>query len=492
MEAGLKEKTEKAFHLHKNKNFIEAEKLYNEILNDSPNNPNILNLMGLLNLQLNKPQEAILFLKKASEILPSAYILGNLGRAYFENDNINEAITSYEQSIKYDENVFDTWFNLALAYKKSKKLDDAIIAYEKSLSINPDNSSAYFNLANLYEDKNETLKAIECYEKALKYSPDKEDADIHYFLSTCYLKAKDFEKGLFHHEYRPSKPFAILSHSQLYKNIETKPLWDGSEMKDKTIFVYYESALGDTLLYVRYLHLLKDKFKKILFKPQLCFLELFKENNFGTTIIDNNTMPTDVEFDVHIPLMSLPFLLKQYDEKIILAEGYLKPDADKSKQYKNKYFNTNKFNIGIKWMGNTANDQTRIINIESFLNIFDLPNTQFYSLQKGEGIEEVNKIPKTFNVLDLGKTFNNFSDTAAVIDNLDLVICNDTSIAHLAGAMGKPCWILLPFVQNWRWHTDISNCSWYKSVKLFKQEIPGNWDNVFEKVRENLKTILNV
>jgi hypothetical protein len=262
----------------------------------------------------------------------------------------------------------------------------------------------------------------------------------------------------------------------------------------------------------------------------LCFEDFFKENNFGAEIIESRTLPEDVVFDVHIPLMSIPYVLGQFSEEIPLSEGYLKTNPAKVLAFKEKYFNNDtnlrstkyyltsgdypslaegskslisgegintllnansydKINIGIKWMGNTVYDMTRVINIESFYKLFELPNTQFYSLQKGEGIEEFAKIPKEYNVVDLSGEFNDFGDTAAAVENLDLVICNDTSVAHLAAAMGKPTWILLPFVQNWRWHTDISYSPWYKSVKLFKQSEPNNWDDVFEQVFEELKKL---
>lgn len=492
MPTEIKALIDKALKFHQSGNLTEAEKIYLEVIKNSPQNASALNLLGLLKLQQNKMNEAVNYIKQATEIHPSAYLYGNLGRAYYESKNFDESIKSYKKALVFDNQVFDTWFNIGLAYKKTNQFDKAIEAYNQALLIKPKDVSTYFNLGNLYEDINETLKAIENYEKAYEYSEGEPDNDIKYFLGICYIKAKNYKKGIPLHEFRPSKPFATFSQKQLYPEIGIKPLWDGSKLEDKTIFVYYESALGDTLMYVRYLELLKNKFKKVFFQPQLCFTDLFKENNFGATIIDSKLLPKDVIFDVHIPLMSIPYVLGLHTEEIPLAGGYIKANVTKSSEYKDKYFNNNKFKIGIKWMGNTANDLNRIITIESFNKILDLPNTQFYSLQRDEGIEELKKIPKEFNVIDLGETFNDFSDTAAAIDNLDLVICNDTSIAHLAGAMGKPCWIILPFVQNWRWHTDLSHSPWYKSVKLFKQETPGIWDGVFEKLKTELKRVLSV
>lgn len=492
MPANIKDQINSALQLHQSGKLSEAENLYNEILSSQPDNASVLNLLGLLNFQQNKFEEASVYLKKALEINPCAYFYDGLGRVYQEMEKYIEAIECFKKSAELSPESFDAWFNLGLAYKKNKDFDSAIEAYENALILQPTNSSVYFNLGNLYECKNETEKAIENYEQSYKYNKDPNDTDIPYFLAICYIKAKNYEKGIPLHEYRPSKPFATLCQQVLYKEqIETKPYWDGTPMPDKTLFVYYESALGDTLMYVRYLHLLKGMFKRILFKTQSCFVDFFKENNFGVEILDSRTLPHEVVFDAHIALMSIPYVLNLNTEEIPFSEGYLKANPAKIEEYHQQFFNNDKFKIGIKWMGNTAYDLTRIIDVEAFYKIFDLPNTQFYSVQKGEGTEELEKIPEKYNIVSLGDTFSTFGDTAAAIENMDLIICNDTSVAHLAGAMGKPCWVMLPFVQNWRWHTDLSYSPWYKSAKMFKQIEPGNWDEVFDRAKVELEKLIN-
>lgn len=457
MTSDVKAQLSHALAFHQSGNLPEAEKLYLEILKATPNEGNTLNLLGFLKVQDNQFNDAISYLKKAVELYP---------------------------------NFFEAWFNLALSCKGMGDFDNAIFAYKKAIEIEPENPMPYFNLATLYESLNETHKAIEYFEHAYKYNKDETDTDIPYFLGICYIKAKNFAKGLPLHEYRSSKAFATHCQEVTYpEQFANKPLWDGTPMPDKTVLVYYESALGDTLMYVRYLACLRGMFKKVLFKPQLCFESFFKENNFGAEIIESRTLPDELVFDVHIPLMSIPYVLKQFSEDIPLSEGYLKANPQKVQEFKAKYFDKDKLKIGFKWMGNTVYDMTRVINIESFYKLFELPNTQFYSLQKGEGIEEFEKIPKKYNVIDLSEEFNDFSDTAAAMENLDLVICNDTSVAHLTGAMGKTCWILLPFVQNWRWHIDLSYSPWYKSVKLFKQTEPDNWEEVFGRVLAELSKL---
>ena len=167
-------------------------------------------------------------------------------------------------------------------------------------------------------------------------------------------------------------------------------------------------------------------------------------------------------------------------------DGYIKPNPTNIDYYKNRYFDNDKFKIGIKWQGNTFYDKERVLSVNDFFRLFEIENTQFYSCQTFEGAEEFEKIKEKYNVIDLGKTFSNFSDTAGAIENLDLIICNDTSLAHLAGAMKKNCWILLPHVYNWRWHYDLSKCDWYDTIRLFRQPQNGDWNNVFDIVYSEL------
>lgn len=454
MSADVKEKIETALKLHKAGNLSEAEKFYKEVLSMSPNDGNALNLLGYLKIQNNEFKEAIHYLVNAVKLHPTFY---------------------------------DAWFNLGLACKNANMLDNSIEAYKHALALNPESYEVYYNMAGVYELKNETKTSVEYYKEALKRSPEENKNEIHYMLGILSLKIKDFENGLKHYEYRLSKDFAIVSQTLLYKDLlGTKPYWQGENIKDKTLFVYYEAGLGDTLMYLRYISLIKDKCKKILFKPQVGFYDLFKENNLGVEIVDTTFPLEKVGFDTHVSLMSIPYILDLKTDRVPLTKGYLKANPQKVQEYKQKYFNNDKLKIGIKWKGNTAYDLIRVIEIEHFFKLFDLPNTQFYSFQKGDGIEELEKIPSKYSIVNLGDTFNNFSDTAAAIENCDLIICNDTSIGHLAGSMGKKCFILLPFVQNWRWSIDTSYCYWYDSVTPFKQTSPDSWEEVFENVYKKL------
>ena len=145
----------------------------------------------------------------------------------------------------------------------------------------------------------------------------------------------------------------------------------------------------------------------------------------------------------------------------------------------------------LKWQGNTYYDQDRVIPTEAFAPLIETEGTKFYSFQTFEGSEDLEKLSSKYDITDIGSELIDFSQTAAALMNLDLVICNDTSLAHLAGALGIPCFVLLPYEVNWRWHTDLSKCDWYDSIKLFRQKSIGDWSGVFEEVKELLQTVTN-
>lgn len=493
MSAKAKEQVNQALQFHQSGKLVEAEVLYSKILSEYPENVDALNLMGLLKLQDNKFEDAVFYIKKAVKLLPSAYFYESLGRAYFGKSDFEMAIDSYKKSLALKPDEFDVWFNLALAYKNNKQLDQAIEAYQSALKLNPNSPDVYFNIANVLENKNDTYSALEYYKKADELNIDSEY--INYFLAVSYLKIKDFKNGWKYYEDRPSRAPGTLTQTLRYKDkMSNSPLWEGESLENKVLFVYYEAGLGDSIMYVRYLPELKEKLKcsKVLFSPQVNLVSLFKDSLENVEIIDGLNPDINLVYDAHIPIMSLPYILQLNSEADIpFKDKYLKSNPQRVQEYKEKYFNNDKFKIGIKWQGNPAYDRCRIIPLEKFYKLFDLPNVEFYSLQKDDGAEELQNLPNDIEVIDLGATFNDFTDTAAAVENLDLVICNDTSVAHLVGGLGKPCWVILPFVSNWRWHMDFSYSPWYDSVKLFKQKELDNWDGVFDELYKELNEMLS-
>ena len=478
-----------AFELHSQKKFEQAKDLYMQILKDEPHNHEVWDLLGVLNFQSNDYLEAELCIKKAISLEPQLYYVENLAKLYNKMGNFEVSIPLFEDLLQVSK-TYDKYFNLAIAYKSIHNFEKAKENYLKAVEINPNGYEAHFNLAYLALNKNEPLMAVESYKKALELNP--EDYEIKYFLGLAYMQAKDYKNGFENYEARLCRKSAIVSQQKVYPELMKKPIWRGEDLKNKTIYTYYEAGFGDVLMFCRYIPILTKMAKKVIVKPQMELADLFKQNSYGAQILNSLEQESELDFDYHIPILSIPYVLGLVGEEVFVNHDkkYLKATKESISYYREKYCQNNKFKIGIKWQGNAHYDKERILNVEDFFKLFDIENTQFYSFQTLDGSEEFEKFKGKYNIIDLGSTFNSFADTAGAIENMDLIIANDTSLIHLAGAMQKKTWVLLPHVYNWRWHTDLTKCDWYDSVKIFRQPDFGDWKSVFDEVEQELKLLV--
>ena len=473
------------FTHHQSNRLDEAENAYQEALKLDENNAEIYNLLGVLKLQKGEVDSAIKFVEKAVEISPQEYFYETLFQAYIRNKDYNRIIAKEKFVMKlYPEN-FSLLFNLAFAYKNVNEYRNAINLYEKALNINPSSYNAWFNLAHLYSVEGETNNAVSAMKVCKKLKPN--DAETDYFLSLALMRIKDYKEGLRLFEKRFSRDTAIaLQHKSYPNKVREDNLWHGENIKDKKLLLYYEAGFGDTIMFARYLPLVAKKCKEIILICQKPLTKLFNENpQLGIGKIYDSFVPEqNMDFDVHAPLLSLPYILGLKGNDVFYrSEGYLKNNYERNENM----FKNDRLNIAIKWQGNTAFDKDRVIPANAFVPLTEIAHTQFYSFQTFEGADEVSKIS---NIIDVGKDLIDFSQTARALVNIDLVICNDTSLAHLAGAMGIPCWILLPYEVNWRWHTDLSVCDWYDNVRLFRQKTTGNWDDLILDVKNEMEFLI--
>lgn len=378
-------------------------------------------------------------------------------------------------------------FNSAKTHKDNGEYALSMAEYEEILTITDQLPEVYFNLSFVYFYSELWEKAIDCMKKFLELEPN--DTEGKYFLATFYFMNKDYVSGYPYFESRVSKSNALITQQNLsFGKINEIPFWQGEDLTGKTVYLYYEAGLGDTLMYYRYVKMLAQRAKKVYFKPQMTLLPLFAENKEPNVHIIARLHEKYLnESDYQCPIMSLPYYLGLDNQTIFTSpDKFLHASKRETKIYKNKFFNNDKLKIGIKWQGNTLIGAERAMTAESFSKIFELPNSKIYSVQVMGGYDEIQKLQSIFDIVDLGSTFKDFADTAGAIANLDIVICNDTSVGHLAGAMGKKTYIILPIQYDWRWHKDTSKCDWYSNVKLFKQK--NTWEEVIERIYEDLKT----
>ena len=446
-----------AIELHKKGNILEAEKIYNEILRSEPQNIQVIDLLANIKLTTK---------------------------------DFQTAYTLYHKILELDSDNKDALFNIAISAKNLGHLAEAIDSYKKVIELYPDTEEAYYNIASLYSDSGDMDDAIKYYKRVLENNPD--DKETKYFIGIAYMKNRQYKEGLKFFENRLCRLSAVVTQEHTYPNLmQNAKLWQGEYVPDKTIYTYYEAGFGDVLMFARYLPLLEKKCKHVILKTQVPLEELFKENFPNIHVMHYFEPENKIHFDYHVPILSLPYVLGLDEDDMFVAKGgYLKANPEKVNSYHKRFFDNNYFKIGIKWQGNTMYDWDRVIDVKEFIKLFQIPNTKFYSFQTFEGSEGINELKKYYDIVDIGSTLNNFSDTAGAIENLDLVICNDTSLAHVAGAMNKPCWVLLPYLYNWRWHQDLTKCDWYDSVRLFRQDNPGNWDFVFECLYKELNKLI--
>ena len=471
------------FDNHQSGRFIEAENAYQQALSMDCENAEVCNLMGVLKLQQNEIDSAIDWVEKAINRNACAYFYETLFQAYIRAGYYEKIIECEKTILKDYPKSFALMFNLAMAYKNLNQNLKAIKFYDKALEIDPTSYQAWFNISHLYSIEGKCKNAVSALKICKKLRP--KDNDTEYFLSLALMRVKDYNKGLKLFENRLCRETAIALQEKTYPNLASRSrLWKGENIKNKTIFVYYEAGYGDVIMFSRYLPLLKKKCKKLVFYPQKPLVPLFENSNLGIDEIIEGYIPEKMmDFDVHTPILSLPYLLGLKGNNVFESpEGYLTADANLAEEYKEKYFNNDKIKIGIKWQGNTYYDKDRVIPTEKFAPLLEVENTQFYSFQTFEGAEELEKLSSKYDITDIGKDLINFSQTAAALINLDLVICNDTSLAHLAGALGIPCFVMLPYEVNWRWHDNLKKCDWYNSIRLFRQKTAGDWDSVFDEI----------
>ena len=448
----------------------------------------------------------------------------NLGIAYYSlaeelkaKNELDQAIFYYKKVLEINPNYADVYFKIGVIYQGIGNVQKAVEYYAKTLELVPNSANVYYNLGNIFLDENQPAKAAECLSKSLLMDPENieaknnyatalynsgkiqesidlyrnlvktkpDDHDIRLNLACAYLITNNYKEGWKHYESR----FHINSKIKPVRKSFNKPEWEGSNLKGKTIFVYHEQGFGDTIHFVRYLPVLHSLGARVMFKPQPQLESLFKINDLKSEIISNTIPEQSIEFDFHIPLLSLPRLLDARLNNIPTNQRYIKADKEKASFYKEKYFKTDGLKVGITWHAAGFNNK-RTAALEYFAKLAEIPGIKLYSLQKGTGIEQLNTC--SCKIVDLGATFQNFSDTAAAIENLDLVISVDTAIPHLSGAMEKPTWILLPFIPDYRWGLNsrdipLETTPWYYSCRLFRQKEPGNWSEVINRAAEALK-----
>jgi tetratricopeptide (TPR) repeat protein/glycosyltransferase involved in cell wall biosynthesis len=447
-----------------------------QVLTLRPKDPEAHNNLGNALQAAGEFAAAIDCYQQALTLQPdSPAFYNNLGAALQELGRNEASIAAYQQALTLKPDYADAYYNLGNALKDQDRFEDCVAAYQQALRLQPNYSEAYNNLGLVLYELGKIEQAIVVYQQALALKPDYPDAHLN--LSLSLLLAGDLARGFREYEYR----WQVQGKNFKPPRAFAQPLWDGSDLSGKTILLHAEQGFGDTIQFIRYAPLVTQRGGRVVVECQAALIRLIQPMSAIDQIVPaGSDLP---KFDVHAPLLSLPYLL-QTTLDAIPAEPYLVPPQSTVP------LDGTGLKIGIVWAGSPdhQNDRRRSCPLAHFLNLLNVPGTQFYSLQKGARSADLPQAAG--HIQDLSAQLSDFADTAAAIGQLDLVITVDTAVAHVAGAINRPVWVLLSFAPDWRWLQHRRDSPWYPTMRLFRQSAPGDWAGTIAQVKIALLNLL--
>ncbi|MHB1422237.1 MAG: tetratricopeptide repeat protein, partial [Gemmataceae bacterium] len=529
----------------------EAMANYREALRLHPDNASALNNLGqlLLNLdQLDEAQECLLRATRLRTDYGEAH--HNLALVHKKQGKIEEAVASYRQAARFRPDDVDLHFQLGKLLEERGRQDEAIEAFRETVRLRPENALYQCSLGNLLTLRRLPAQALPHYEQALRTDPNDpahhsnlgnvltqlgrpqegeaqcrdalrlqadfvnahhnlgvalaaqgrldealesveeavriwpDDPGARHCRGLWWLQQGRFVEGWPEYEWRWKLP-------EMTKRECREPTWDGSPLNGRTILLWTEQGLGDTLQFVRFPRLLKEQDTAVFLECQAPLLPLLSRTpGIDKLIARGSTVP---EADVQAPLLSLPRILGTTLETLPAKVPYLFADPALIEQWRRELAGPPGFKIGIAWQGNPhfSGDAMRSIPLKHFAALARLPGVRLFSLQKGFGSEQRQTVAEQFYVVDLGcrldESTGAFMDTAAVMQNLDLVVTSDTSMAHLAGGLGVPVWVALCIGCDWRFFQHREDNPWYPTMRLFRQTRFGDWEEVFARMANELR-----
>ncbi|MEQ1600659.1 MAG: tetratricopeptide repeat protein [Methylophilaceae bacterium] len=534
----------KAFLLHQQGQLAQAQSLYEQVLLAEPNHFDALHLAGIAASQCGQLQVAIDLISKAISVNPNnatayanlglalqnlhryeealanydlsllidpenAFVFYNLGNILYTLERYAEAVISYERALQIDPDYVAALNNYGVVLHQIRRFDEALASYQQALHIASDNTGALYNRANtlnalsrpeealasfdqvllllpdnaeVLNNRGNTLRALNRLEeaqaslnRAISVAPDY--ADAHWNLSLCKLLAGDLDAAWQEYEWR------WRSELQNDKRQFIQPLWLGEEsLHNKTILLHAEQGFGDTLQFCRYVALVQTLGANVLLEVQPELKRLLKGGlgEIATVYAKGEAMP---EFDFQCPLMSLPLAFRTNLTSIPAKNAYLFSNKQRVAIWQKKLGTRTRPRVGVVWSGRVEhkNDSNRSIPLNEFAQLVN-GKADFFALQKEIQPADKLLLKEHDGLIRHHFKIEDFADTAALIEFMDIVITVDTAVAHLAAAMGKTVWILLPFSPDWRWLLEREDSPWYASVRLFRQPAIGDWRDVIERV----------
>jgi tetratricopeptide (TPR) repeat protein len=456
----------------------ESERAYREALRLRPDFPEAENNLAVLLSSRGQFIEAEARLRNALSSkgnFPDAY--NNLSDLLRIGGRLAEAEACAREAVRLRPDYPSGQVNLGNALRDSGRFDEAQLWYLQALRAEPKHPQGLNNLASLLFDLGQVDEAISHYRSALALKPDY--ADAHTNLALALLLGGYFEEGWQEYEWRWRQ-----DKNRLHLREFSQPLWNGEEIDDRVLLIHAEQGFGDTLQFCRFIPPLAAG-RRIILEVQAPLKPLLADlPGIEAIVARGDELPA---FDVHCPLLSLPRILGTTLATIPAETPYLRADPLRVAGWRERLGAHPGLRVGLVWAGNPAMgaDRRRSIALEQFSVLADLPGVTFVSLQKGPAGAQ--SPPPGLVLLDWTDELTDFAETAALVEVLDLVISVDTATVHLAGALGRPVWLLNRFDRCWRWLLDRDDSPWYPTLRQFRQAKPGDWDGVLGRMRASVE-----
>jgi tetratricopeptide (TPR) repeat protein len=472
----------------------EAEALCRQIIEASPSLHEALHLLGVIAHQGGRLDEAIKSIERAVKVAPDVALYhANLGemlrlagspklavkearRALALAPKTPEPLSNLGAAL-YDLGDYEEAIKANLRLVALKRFDEAIASYRRAIALEPDFADAWANLGTTLHHAGEFEEAGAVLRHAIALAP--EHANAHCGLGILLLMRGEFGEGLDEYEWR------LRSSERTGPRFPVRP-WQGESLAGKHIYVQAEQGFGDTLQFVRYLPLLAARGARVSCRMHQELVELMRESLPGINVLGDRGDPGPHDCDA--VLLSLPRLFRTRLETIPAQMPYLRPPADAIARWQKRLAAPGAIKVGLVWAGNPkhSNDMRRSLELKALAPLTAVPGTSFVSLQVGPRAADARKAPA---VRDLSKQLTDFTETAAAVAALDLVITVDTSVAHLAGSLGKPVWVLLPWVTDWRWMFEREDNPWYPTMRLFRQKRGESYARIIGVMAEELARV---
>ena len=471
-------KIQQAFSHHQRGELERARALYEEILQADPRHFDALQLLGTIEAQSGNKQIALELLNRALEINQSnPVVFNNHGNVLDDVGDSDAALVSFNRALALNPDYAEAYCNRAATHNRSHRYVEALEDYGRAIELNPAYADAFCNRGNTYQELRQLELAHRDYDQAIALRA--ENAQAYWNKSLAFLLSGDFLQGWPLYEWRWKRK-SFTSHKRDF----TAPLWLGREpIKNKTILLYAEQGLGDAIQFCRYVRLVAAQGAKVILEVPGPLVSLLKNLKGVSQIVAyGDALP---EFDFHCPLMSLPLAFKTTLVNIPSSDAYLKSGKKKVAAWHLRLGKKTKPRIGVVWssVSNFKADSSRSISLDSFLQALPEGDFDYVCLQKVVKQSDISILKQRPDIRFVGDALTDTSETAALIECMDLVVSTCTSVPHLSAALGKPTWLMISFNADWRWLLNRSDSPWYQSVRLFRQETLNDWEEVLREIK---------